>query len=177
MIVLIVHILAVMVAVGSATLVDYLHLVGLRKKKLEKGLVSIYPLVSRMINLSLLVIYLSGIYMVWKNPSLLQNSLFLTKMVLVLIVTVNGIYLQKSVSPHLDKCVIKGTKYCTQSVLTSSALSGSLSIVTWYGIVVLSLSKTAGYSVSQFVSLYLVALLFAISTSYLIERKARHWRH
>ena len=78
----VVHILAAMVAVGSATIVDYLHLVGLRKKRLEKGLVTLYPLVSKMINMSLIIIYLTGIYLLIQNRELLQNSLFITKLVL-----------------------------------------------------------------------------------------------
>jgi|SRR3989344_713733 len=172
----VVHILAAMVAVGSATIVDYLHLVGLRKKRLEKGLVTLYPLVSKMINMSLIIIYLTGIYLLIQNRELLQNSLFITKLVLVLIVTFNGIYLQKSVSPHLDKCVLKGTKYCTRSVLNSSAISGSISIVTWYGIVILSLTKNIGYSTIQFILAYLSVLIIAIGVSYAVERKARKWR-
>jgi hypothetical protein len=37
------HVLAVIVAVGAVTVVDYLHLVGLRRKKLERQLTKIYP--------------------------------------------------------------------------------------------------------------------------------------
>ena len=74
---------------------------------------------------------------------------------LVFIVTLNGIYLQRLVSPHLDKCVIKGTKYCAQSVLTGSAIAGSISIVTWYSIVVLSLSKDMDYHFISFILTYL----------------------
>lgn len=173
---LVVHILAGMVAVGSATLVDYLHLVGLRRKTLERGLVSIYPLVSRLINVALVFIYVSGIGLVYLNPSLLGSSLFLTKVALVLIVTVNGIYLQRAVSPHLDRCVLHGTKYCTSEVLVSSSVSGSISIVTWYSVVILSLTKTAGYSASQFIIGYLLVLAFAILTSYSLERRSRLWR-
>lgn len=175
-IILILHILAVMVSVGSATLVDYLHLVSLRKKKLEKGLVKIYPFVTKLINLSLLMIYLTGITLVYQNSSILNNPLFITKAFLVLIVTVNGIYLQRSVSPHLDKCVIKGTKYCTPYVLKSSAIAGSISIVTWYSIVILSLSKTMNYSAKSFIISYLAILIFATTTAYFVERKARKWR-
>lgn len=175
-VILILHILSVMVAVGSATLVDYLHVVGLRKKKLEKGLVKIYPSVSKLINLSLLTIYLTGIILVYQNSTILSNPLFITKFFLVLIVTINGIYLQKSVSPYLDKCVIKGTKYCTPYVLKSSAVAGSISIVTWYAIVILSLSKTMAYSTKSFIISYATILFIATTSAYFIERKARNWR-
>ncbi len=173
---LVIHILAVMVAVGSATVVDYLHLVGLRKKRLERGLVSIYPLISFIINISLILIYITGVTLVLQNKTLLQNPFFITKIVLVLIVTFNGIYLQRSISPHLDKCVIKGTKYCKKSLLNSSAISGSISIVTWYSIVILSLSKNMGYKLEHFLAVYLSVLVIASLVAYMVERKARKWR-
>lgn len=173
---LIAHVLAVMVAVGSATLVDYLHLVSFRRKNLERGLVKIYPLVSRMINTALVLIYVSGILLVLQRPELLASSVFRLKIFLVLTVTINGIYLQRVVTPQLDRCVLKGTKYCLEHVLTSSAVSGSLSIVTWYSLVVLSLSKHLGYSWQTFLGGYFVVLLVVMGIAYTIEKKARRWR-
>jgi hypothetical protein len=89
---------------------------------------------------------------------------------------VNGFYLQKVVSPKLDLCVLKGTKYCSQRVLYSSAISGSISIVTWYSIVILALTKKAGYTVLEFLSVYFLVLIIAIIVATYFERKARKWR-
>jgi hypothetical protein len=173
---LVFHIIGVVIAVGSATIVDYLHLVGLRRANLEKGLVRIYPHISRLINISLVIIYLSGIALLIQKPELITSPLFLTKLILVIIVTVNGFYLQRAVSPQLDKCVIKGNKYCTTNVLYSSAISGSISIVTWYSILILSLTKNLGYTLTHFILAYVIVLALAITTSFSIERKARKWR-
>ena len=173
---LVFHVLGVIVAVGSATIVDYLHLIGIRKKKLEKGLVNIYPHITTMINISLGIIYLSGTFLVVQNPALLSSPLFITKMVLVIIVTINGLYLQRSVSPELDKCVLKGANYCTTSVLTRSALCGSISIVTWYSIVILSLTKNLQYTASQFTLTYFIVLILVIIIAYSIELRSRKWR-
>jgi uncharacterized membrane protein (UPF0136 family) len=170
------HVLAVIVAVGAVTVIDYLHLIGLRKKKLEKQLKNIYPNLSRLINISLAVIYLTGIFLVIKNPALLGSSLFLTKMALVVLVTVNGIYLQKSVSPHLDLCVLKGTKYCSSKVLYSSAISGGISIVTWYSIVILAFTKNFGYTTKSFLMTYFIILILVVLVALHFERKARKWR-
>ena len=173
---LVFHIIGVTVAIGSATIVDYLHLVGLRKRSLEKGLAKIYPIISKMINTSLIIIYLTGILLVIQNPQLLQSKLFITKVVLVLLVTINGIYLQRIVSPNLDKCVLEGTKHCTKKVLNTTVISGSISIVTWYSILILSLTKEIGYSYAQFILYYLLALVIAVIVSYSIEIRARKWR-
>lgn len=173
---LVFHIIGVIIAVGSATIVDYLHIISLRKSRLEKGLVKIYPYISRMINAALGLIYLSGILLVLQKPELLSSTLFQIKIALVILVTLNGIYLQKRVSPELDKCIIKGNKYCTSGVLYSSAIAGSISIVTWYSLLVLSMTKNLGYTPKTFLISYTLVLIGAMTTAYLIERKARKWR-
>jgi len=175
-IIILVHILFVVVAVGAVTVVDYLHLVGLRKKKIEKNLSEIYPKLSTLINFSLFLIYLTGIFLVYKKPELLSSPLFIVKMFLVLLVTVNGIYLQKKVSPNLNLCVIKGTKYCSKGVLYSSAIFGSISIVTWYSILILAFTKKLNYTPWQFLIFYFSILIIVILTSIYIESRARKWR-
>lgn len=171
------HVLAVIVAVGAVSVTDYLHLVGLRRKKLEKQLKDVYPNVSRMIHFALMVIILTGILLVMQKPSLLESTHFILKMCLVVVVTVNGIFLQKVIAPNLDLCVLKGTKYCSQNLLYTSAISGSLSVVSWYAIVVLAFTKSLGYTPLQFIFVYAIVLVIAILTAVYFERKARRWRN
>tara|TARA_Y100000310_G_scaffold295299_1_gene326512 strand:- start:1821 stop:2369 length:549 start_codon:yes stop_codon:yes gene_type:complete len=173
---LVFHIIGVAVAVGSATIVDYLHVIGLRRSSLEKGLCKIYPKISILINLALILIYLSGFVLVYQKPELLESNLFMLKVLLVIIVTINGLYLQKIISPELDKCVLKGNKYCTSFVLYGSAVSGSISIVTWYSVLILSLTKNLGYSLQQFFVSYLIVLIVVIGIVSFVERSARRWR-
>jgi len=171
----VIHILFVIVAVGSVTVTDYLHLIGLRKKRLERQLKNIYPKLSDLINLALIMIFITGGYLIYLNPVLWASSLFLTKLALVFVVTINGLILQKIISPNLDLCVMKGRKYCSPKVLYTSAISGSISIVTWYSIVVLALTKRIGYTVNQFLISYLIVLVIAIIFAIILERKARKW--
>ena len=170
------HIIGVIIAVGSATIVDYLHLIGLRKSKLEKGLVKVYPHISKMINGALALIFLTGLLLVLQKPELLYSTLFRIKVFLAVLVGINGIYLQKRVSPELDKCIIKGNKFCTPKVLNSSAIAGSISIVTWYSLLILSMTKNLGYSPSNFIITYILTLSGTIIIAYGIERRARKWR-
>ncbi len=174
-IIVLIHVLAVIVAVGTVSVTDYLHLVSLKRKKLEKNLKIVYPRLSNMINSSLILIILTGIVLVLMNPSLVFKSLFVLKMVLVGVVSLNGLFLQKVVSPNLDKCII-GTKHCSSSLLYSVAISGSVSIVTWFSIIILAFTKNMGYTWKQFVCYYLAVLAIAIVVSYTVERKARKWR-
>ena len=174
--IIILHILAVIVAVGSVTVTDYLHLVSLKRRRLELQLKNIYPRLSNLINVSLIIIILTGVILFIMNSALAKSHLFLLKMALVAIVTINGIYLQRIVSPNLDLCILKGTKYCSSSVLYSTAISGSISIVTWYSIVILAFSKNFGYTINQFIISYAIILAIAITLSYMFEKRARSWR-
>ncbi len=170
------HIIAVMLAIGAASITDYLHVIGLRKKQLEKRFASVYPYLSKFIFTALFFIYVTGIILVMFSPALLRSPLFLTKLGLVLIVTGNGLFLQHMVAPRLDLCVLKGTKYCTQGVLYSSAIGGGISIITWYAILVLALTKDIGYSIGQFLGVYALTLAAAVTIIVRIEQKAREWR-
>ena len=173
---LVFHIIGITIAIGSATLTDYLHLIALRKSSLEKGIVKLYPYISKLINYSLILIYTSGIILVMLKPELLQSPLFIIKFLLVLLVTINGIYLQKIITPQLERCVIKGNKYCTSNVLYGSVIGGSISIVTWYSILILALTKTLGYTLTQFLTAYVIVLILAIISAYILEKRARTWR-
>src|SRR5690606_22957684 len=109
------------------------------------------------------------------NPSLLSSSLFQVKLALVVIVIANGIYLQKRVSPHLDVCVMKGTKYCSRPILYSTAIFGGLSVSTWYSIVILAFTKNMGYTAGQFIIFYGLFVSAAILIALYSESKSRRW--
>ncbi|MGK0209534.1 MAG: hypothetical protein ACI83O_000811 [Patescibacteria group bacterium] len=172
---LVFHILGVAVCVGSVTFVDYLHIIGLRKRSLESKFIRIYPYVSKLINAGIIVILLSGIIMLIQKPELLASNLFRFKMALFAIVILNGIYLQKVVSPGINKCVLEGQKNCTQEILYSSSISGSISIVTWYSLVVLSITKVLQYKWYEFLSVYLLIIICAIYVAIYMEKRARKW--
>ena len=171
-----IHVLASVVAVGAVSVIDYLHLVGLRKTRLEKKLFSAYIPISKLVHYAFIVIILSGIILVISKPELLESPIFILKIALVLIVAVNGFILRKKVFPHLSLCVNRGTKYCSSDVLYSSVIAGSVSVVTWYSILILALTKNTGYTYVQFLIGYLVALGVVMLTAYLFEKKARKWR-
>jgi len=175
-IVITLHTIAAAIAIGAVTVTDYLHIVGLRKRKLEKKLSEIYPNLSDIIVYTLIFLFLSGFAMVYLNQALLKSPFFLTKAILVILVSANGLYLQKKVEPNLNKCVMKGTKHCSRSLLYSSAIFGSFSVVTWYSILILSMTKTTGYTLKTFLTIYFIVLSIAMISAYFLEKKSRVWR-
>ncbi len=175
-IILILHILFAVAAIGAVTVTDYLHLTGLKNKIREKKLLFVYPLLGRMIIYLLAGIILTGIILVMNEPELLSNSLFRLKMWLFLVVIANGWLLHSYVSPHLNSCVLKGGRInCSRKTLLISALSGSISIASWYGILILTFTKEIGYGVMNFLIFYVLAIAILFAAALYLEKKARKW--
>ena len=168
---LVLHIIAVMVAVGTVTVTDYLHILGLRDPRLERKSLFVFPHLSRLIVGALIVIYFTGAYMVAAKPQVLQSELFWVKMFLVFLVTINGYFLHHAIFPKIEHGV-KNNKF-SMSILRKAAFAGSLSVVSWYGIVILALTKDTGYSALQFVIFYLAVLVIAYFGAMKIEVKKK----
>lgn len=176
---LILHIISVVAGLGAVTITDYLHLTGIRHRNLEMRLIPIYPLLGKFIIYSLFFIVLTGTILVFNKPSLINSPLFQLKIFLFFIIIINGVVLHKKVAKALDRCIIDNTtKHCTNEVFFISALCGSISIVTWYSILILSLTKTYGYSVLNFISFYIPAILIIFVIAFYNEkyRLSKHQR-
>ena len=169
---LVIHVIAVMVAVGTVTVTDYLHIIGLNSRRLEKKTLFVFPHLSRLIVIALTIIYATGIGMVIAKPEILQSSLFWVKIFLVLLVTINGFILHNKIFPKIEKR-IKENKSNNLSLIKQAAFFGSLSIVSWYGIVVLAMTKNSGYTPLQFIIAYFIILIIAYFIAVYIEKRRR----
>ena len=173
---LVVHIISVMVAIGAVSVTDYFHLIGLRKKSLEKKMLFVYPILGRMILLATFLIILTGAVLLANKPYLFDSPLFKLKLVLFGIVLINGFVLHKYVYPHVIRCVLNKKGTCPLHVLWVSSVCGTLSIVTWYSILILALTKSFVYSVQSFLMYYFLALILVFLIAFFNEEKARIWK-
>jgi len=167
------HVLCAVFAVGAVAVIDFLHIWSLRHKKFETHLLSIYPLLSHYIIGALIGIYITGIFLVWLNPELLGRSLFHAKMILVILVTINGAIMHHQILPgiiHEAK-----TKKYTKKLLFLSCFTGVFSIVTWTFILLLSLTKQVNYHPNIFLLCYIASLLIGFSIAYTLERKSHNF--
>mgnify|MGYP000369980676 CR=1 FL=1 len=166
-ILLLLHILAVMVAVGTVTVTDYLHLLGIRDRRLEKRSLFVFPILSNLILGSLALIYITGIILVLIRPTILNSGLFQLKVALVFVVTVNGYVLHHFLFPKIRKAV--QTNSHSEKLIKQAAFGGSLSVISWYAIVVLALTNDFEYAVWQFLILYSAALVVAYNVAVYVE--------
>lgn len=168
---LVAHIISVMITVGAVTVTDYLHILGLRNPKFEKQTLFVFPTLSKLITIALLVIYATGLIMVVADPVLLESKLFLAKLFLVLIVTGNGLFLHHIIFPRIEKQMKK--KSYDPQFLFLAAFGGSLSITTWYAIVVLATTKQLAYSPFWFFLGYVIAFAISFGVALQVEKRRR----
>lgn len=167
------HVLFAVFAVGAVGVVDFLHLWSLRHKKIEKNLLTIYPLLSKYIIFSLIGIYISGLALVLQNSQLLYSSLFQAKMILVILVTINGFILHHTVLPKIVS--ESKTKKYSKKVLFMSCFTGVFSIVTWIFILILSLTKQINYHPNEFLIGYILSLIVGFILAYSLEKKIHNY--
>jgi hypothetical protein len=175
-ILLVLHIIGVIIGVGTVTVTDYFHVIGLRKKKLERRLIIVYPIFASMIKWAILLIIITGAILLLNKPFLLEQPLVILKLSLFGVVLINGYILHKHVYPHTVRCVMNEKAKCPIHVLWVSALAGSISFVTWYSILIIALTKQFGYSVISFLAFYIAALIIIGIVIYITEKKARVWK-
>lgn len=166
---LVIHILAAMVSLGTVAVTDYLHMIGLSNPKLERRTLFVFPHLSNLIWICLVFIYTSGFALAMMKPSVLDNPLFWVKFSMVFLVTINGYILHKYIFPKIEHHV--RTQTFNPSIIKKAAFGGSLSMVTWIAIVVVSITKNTGYSPAEFIASYFIVLLIAYTIALNFEAK------
>lgn len=171
------HVVVSAIALGTVAVSDLLHLKGLKNHKLEKKISLIYPYLSKIIFFALGAIILTGGILLYNDISILNSRFFQLKMLMVIIVLVNGLFLNYRLSPKLEKNVKKNhPKKSTKKLIFESSLFGSISLVTWFGIFVLAFTKDFGYSIFNFIFAYLIILIIAFFTSYFYQLNSHPYK-
>ena len=170
-IVLVTHILSACVAIGSVAVTDYFHLVGLKRHNIEKKILVVYPLLSQIINVALCSIIATGILLIINKPLILQNPIFQIEIALVILLTINGIILQKVISPNIENLISHDIPF-TNNMLLISAACGAFSVVSWFTVMILALTRSTGYSWKYVLPMYLTAVIIVFTIAQFFERKA-----
>ena len=167
---------------GGATTSDVMFFRALRARKITSEGFSTLETLSRVIWTGLGLLVLSGLsflaLMYFENGALpiLQSSRFQAKLTLVGIVLVNGVVFKFLIMPVLKKHQdqILSAENIGQS-RTALSITGAISIVSWYSILVLSvLPRTFRPPYLYFIGVYLVLVILAMLAGQLmISRSIR----
>ena len=171
---LVVHLVGTIIAVGGATMSDALFFRSIKNRRISLDEYNLLHEAGKVIwgGLALAIISGAGMvlleYLAAGSVARLGLGFFQLKVLLVGVVIVNGVVFHTRVLPFVKKHLQKDMR---ERLFVKKywlfALTGSISIVSWWSIVLLALIKPA-LSFAYLLNVYLVAVVFAALFSYLI---------
>jgi uncharacterized membrane protein len=171
-----IHLFGLVLGLGGATITDILFFRFLRDWRITSFEADVMRTLSQVIWLGLAILVLSGLGIYLPQAVVLNSSTkFLVKVVAVIIIIVNGAFLNLKISPHLisfsftDADEGSGSKMVRLRRL-SFAL-GAVSVTSWYTAFLLGMVRSVPIGFRLLLLLYVAALVMAIAGSQLVERR------
>lgn len=169
------HLLGFALGVGGATITDTFFFKFLKDYHISKWEAKILHQVSQVIWVGLGILILSGIGLYLPNMEALNMSTkFISKVIIVAIILLNGILLNMYISPKMINISFrKKHKHHPGELLRlrrAAFASGAVSIVSWYSAFLLGMLKSVPLSVAQILFIYFCCLVLAVLVSQGVER-------
>ncbi|MDP4001724.1 MAG: hypothetical protein Q8P69_01615 [bacterium] len=174
-----VHLVGFALGLGGATASDITFFKALRKRYLSRENLEFLGILSKVIWVGLGLLIVSGlvifasIYIEQGSLVLLSSPRWQTKLSLVGIVFLNGLFFKFSIFPRLKQLV--DSPLTTEKIKKISwrlAFSGTVSILSWYSILVITqLPRTFRPHILYFAGTYLILLVLGILVSKLLISK------
>ena len=169
------HLIGFALGVGGATVTDVFFFRFLKDFRISENESETMKVVSEVIWFGLSLVVLSGLALYLPRAEELNASpKFLTKMLAVLVIIVNGAFLNLLVSPKLVKISFHikhehrdGELHLLRRV---SFAMGAISLTSWYSVAILGFLKFSPLPFKELLSLYVSLLVVAVIGSQLLER-------
>ncbi|MDA8611391.1 vitamin K epoxide reductase family protein [Candidatus Pacebacteria bacterium] len=172
--ILIAHLLGFAFGLGGATITDLLFMRFLKDFKISQAEDKILKLMSQIIWVGLFLAIISGIGLYLPNMEALNNNpKFLVKVIVVVIITINGALLNLLVSPKLTKIPFKSGGMHIKGIIRLRKLAfafGSISFISWYTAAILGAVKTTPFAFLELLGIYVGGLLLGIVGSQVVEK-------
>ena len=171
-----IHLLSLAVAVGSMLIAEHLisqRLMFSRHRKFTSDSYDIVLFASRAVTVSLLLLWLTGIGFIvlgyLNDPTYIENQKIWAKVSIVLLISVNGIYIHRGLLPRLADVSAGGLLIRSAWESVKLRLSFSASIAGWLIATFYGAAKflNQGYHYSELFGLYLVVVAMLFVFSYL----------
>lgn len=169
------HFTGLMLGIGVATMLDLIVLRFFVSKRISPGAFDIFKFGSGIVSVGICAIWLSGLgfllfYAVFE-PVKLTNEKVWAKMVIVLILTFNGIFIHKTILPALKaqvgKSIFEGRTMAQRRMFV---FAGTTSVVSWYAPLVIASLSSLNFKVPvlEILTAYAVVFLFVLAVSNLV---------
>ncbi|CAN7762788.1 MULTISPECIES: hypothetical protein [unclassified Ensifer] len=164
----IVHFLGLALGLGAATVLDLLILRFLLKGKISKEHLAVFQFGSSIVNAGLMILWASGIgFLIYYgifDPAKLGNEKVWAKIAIVLILTINGMFIHSIILPKIKEQVGRSLMDGMTSTQRSAFLvSGAVSATSWYVPMMLGALPQLNFVVPMATVLLVYAALLAIA--------------
>lgn len=167
------HLVGFALGVGGITVSSILFFRFLKDFKISPSEDKVLKTISQVVWLGLFLVILSGIGLyVPKMEMLNESPVFLVKMVVVLIIILNGAFLDLVISPKLIKISFKGSGLVSkiQRMRSMAFASGAVALVSWYSAFILGTIENIPLSTTHIFSIYFALIVLAIIFSQVAEK-------
>ena len=167
--VIVIHILGVALGVGGATIIDILFFNFLKNLKISLKELNILRIVSKVVWIGLILLLISGVGLYLPAAERLNDSAkFLTKMIVVGVLILNGFVLNIYIFPKLVRISFGDASSYFRKLIF---ISGGVSIASWYSAFLLGAIRSIKLQFSTLLIIYIGVLCITICVSLLLENK------
>jgi hypothetical protein len=160
------HFIGLALGLGGATLLDLMVLRFFIRGQIVQETYQVFAFASRIVEIGLRVLWITGIGFLFlyalTNVQLLSNPKVHAKLIIVLILTVNGFFIHTVILPtvkaQIGKTMFRGVSPARRSIFV---LSGAISATSWYMPVALGAFPQLNFKVSavDLLLIYLVGIV------------------
>ncbi len=133
----IIHIMGLVLGLGAATLLDLLLVRYVRAGEITRERYKTVAFISHIVTAGLVILWITGLGFLahyWAStPEKLGNPKIYAKMSIVLILTLNGIFIHRVVLPYMKRriggCLFDGMSKVRRTLFLTS---GAVSVTSWY---------------------------------------------
>lgn len=170
------HVVSAAVGVGAAATSDTIFLRSIRNRLISRDQYVLIRAGSQVVVGGLALLVITGIYMAFTNPELIEIPHFQAKMTAVVILMLNGLVFHGTLLPflknHMDKKV-------PEELLASKqwffAITGAVSAVSWFAALIIAVVGDVGIGYLIFLGIYIAAMIGGAITGYFVLAHLIFW--
>lgn len=167
----VVHVIAVVFAMGSALVSDLLFSVFSKDKKLNATQISTLTILRSIVFYGLILVVLSGAALFLSSvEEYMHSAKFLAKMSILSVLLINGYVLNKYIWPHVLREEFF-TSEGERNVRRVAFACGAISVISWLSVCTLGVLDGLRMSYGTIISIYLLVILFGATVSLLMEKR------
>lgn len=169
-IIIIIHAMAAAVGLGAATVSDVLFFRFMTDGRLSRSETPVLNTMTRIMWVALGFLFLSGIGLFLSDPvAYTASSKFIVKMLIVLVIALNGLVMTLYLHPRMDK--LNFSSNTDAQVKRIAFALGGISIASWYLSFFLGSVRSIPYRTLTGIVMYIVVLFIAIMASQFMYRR------